>query len=72
MRSFMTHLGANWPLSESAYSGNIGIMEMMKFYRVATEQEKDLMKSYLDKDEYDKAWDLLKKVTGVKLQDYKR
>jgi hypothetical protein len=55
------------PLDESAYEGNIGMMEMFKFYQVATDEQKTEMKGLLDKKNFKKAWELLQKITGVKL-----
>lgn len=54
-------------LSEAAYPGNIGAMEVFQFYRAATDDEKETFDSYLDQGEYDQAWELIQSVTGVKL-----
>lgn len=54
-------------IQEAAYSGNIGMMEMFKFYQVATMFQKNEMKEYIEKKLFDKAWALLQHVTGVKL-----
>lgn len=51
-----------------SYDGNIGVMEMVKFYKVATPEQKSLMKTYMDKQEFAKGWELLQDVTGVRLQ----
>ncbi len=56
-------------LEEAAYAGNVGAMEMFKFYQVATQQQKQLMAQYIKEKLFDKAWDLLKQVTGVQLKD---
>lgn len=53
-------------LSES-YPGNLGMMEMMKFYKVATPAQKQQMKALIDGKQFDKGWELLQDVTGVKL-----
>jgi hypothetical protein len=50
-----------------SYSGNIGMMEMMKFYKVATPEQKRQMQNYLNDKEFEKGWQLLQDVTGVKL-----
>jgi hypothetical protein len=50
-----------------SYSGNIGMMEMMKFYKVATPEQKQQMQSYISQKKYDKGWKLLQDVTGVRL-----
>ncbi len=54
-------------LDEAAYPGNLGMMEMFKFYQVASDEQKKLMKSLISKKLFDKAWELLQQVTGVKL-----
>lgn len=53
---------------EAAYKGNIGMMEMFKFYQKATAEEKAKMKQLLDSKKFDDAWEFLQKVTGVKLE----
>jgi hypothetical protein len=55
-------------LSELSYPGNIGMMELMKFQKIATPEQKVRMKFLLSTDKK-AAWDLLKHVTGVKLQE---
>src|SRR3989344_2835526 len=52
----------------AVYPGNLGAMEMFKFYRVATPAEKALMER-LTKTDPPAAWELLKEVTGVPLKD---
>ena len=49
-------------IAEEKYPGNLGMMEMFKFYQIATEAQKQQMRKLI----YDKeAWDLLKRVTKV-------
>ena len=55
-------------LNELNYPGNIGMMEMFKFFEVATDEMKQVMKSLLAQGNTDAAWELLQKVTGMKLQ----
>lgn len=55
-------------IKEASYSGNIGVMELVKFHRIASEEESKLMKTYLRDGETQKAWELLKSVTGVNLK----
>ena len=55
-------------VTEAAYTGNIGIMELAKFFDIATLEEKTLFKQLMNIDEKNKAWKLIQKVTGVKLQ----
>lgn len=53
-------------LNELTYPGNIGMMEMYKFYQVATASEKAKLKELIEKDPR-KAWEFLQQVTKVKL-----
>jgi hypothetical protein len=53
---------------EASYEGNIGAMETFKFYQMAKEKEKALLKLLIKKGNYKLAWYLIQKVTGVKLQ----
>jgi DNA-binding ferritin-like protein len=53
----------------AAYPGNIGVMEMFKFYRVAKPDQKALMEKLLSSGKTRDAWELLKTVTGVALHD---
>lgn len=59
------------PIFEAAYEGNLGFVEMMKFYKKASGDDIKRMEVFLDKGAWQKAWDLLKKVTGVALRDRK-
>ena len=54
-------------LNELAYKGNIGVMEMVKFHQMATPEEKKELKRLIDSNDKDAVWDLVTKVTGVKL-----
>lgn len=56
-------------INELVYSGNIGVMEMIKFHRIASNEEKKQMKEHLKNQENDKALELLNKVTGAKLEE---
>ena len=58
-------------VSESTYPGNLGMVEMMKFYKVATVDQENKMNYYLDKGKFRAAWRLLQKVTGNKLKGIK-
>jgi hypothetical protein len=53
---------------EASYSGNIGAMEVFKFYQVADEEQKQLLKHLMSTGKKSEAWALIQKVTGVKLQ----
>lgn len=54
-------------LTELSYPKNIGAMEMVKFHQVASVDQKNAMKRFLNQGNYNLAWALLQKVTGVKL-----
>lgn len=55
-------------LYEASYAGNIGIMEMVKFHRMATSEQKARLSELIKSGEQEKAWEYLQSVTGVKLQ----
>lgn len=55
-------------LNEASYPGNIGMMELVQFYRQSSQAEKQLLKQLIDSGEKAKAWELVQQVTGVKLQ----
>lgn len=57
---------ANQFIKELSYPGNIGMMELMKFQKVATPEEKVRMKLLLSTDKK-AAWELLQSVVGTKL-----
>jgi hypothetical protein len=54
-------------LNELAYKGNIGIMELVKFHKIATPDQSRKMKELIATGKHDEAWQHLQKVTGVKL-----
>jgi len=54
-----------------AYPGNLGFVEMMEFWGMATVKQKDRMSRLLDEGDYDGVWNLLKEVTGRDLEDLK-
>ena len=53
--------------SEAAYPGNIGIMELAKFYKMATEEQVKKLKTLMASKQISEAWQLIQKVVGVKL-----
>lgn len=55
------------PTSEASYPGNIGIMELIKFNKIASGTQKNLFKKLASLGRDHEAWDLIQKVTGVKL-----
>lgn len=56
-------------LVEASYKGNIGMLEMFKFYQMATAAQKTEMKILINAQKYDEAWKLLQTVTKVRLHD---
>jgi hypothetical protein len=58
---------ANQFIKELSYPGNIGMMELMKFQKVATPEQKVRMKFLLSTDRA-AAWKLLQQVTDTELQ----
>lgn len=54
-------------LTELAYQGNIGIMELIKFNKLATPQQKEDLKKMIGAKQTSDAWNLIQSVTGVKL-----
>lgn len=52
---------------EAAYAGNIGIMELVKFHKSATPDQKKQLQSHIDNKKHKEAWKLVQNVTGVKL-----
>lgn len=58
-------------VNEAAYPGNVGIMELIKFFNKAKEKDPELVAKVkqLIADHEDKlVWDIIQKYTGVKLQ----
>lgn len=55
-------------LFEARYPGNIGMMEMAKFFQVATDEEKAQLKRLIAASKHDEAWRLLQQVTGMEFQ----
>ncbi len=53
---------------EAEYKGNIGAMELFKFYQVAKEAEKNELKKLIQAKKTKDAWQLIQKITGMKLQ----
>ena len=54
-------------LSEAAYKGNIGVMEVIKFRQKATPEQVKQFHTHIQNKEHDRAWKLVQHVTGVKL-----
>jgi len=57
-----------WILTEAAYAGNMGIMEMIEFYKKATKNQiKEMEKAAKDKD-WEAFRSIIKDVLGVELK----
>lgn len=54
-------------MSEAAYKGNIGAMETMKFFQVATSEQKQKLKKLIADKNQSAAWKMIQDVTGMKL-----
>jgi len=54
-------------VDEAAYVGNIGAMEMFKFHRVASSEQKKKLQQHIQNKETKQAWQHIQKVTGTKL-----
>ena len=52
---------------EAKYPGNIGMMEMAKFYQVATPEEKARLKKLISDGKQEEAWKFLQQVTKMEL-----
>ena len=55
-------------LQEVSYEGNVGIMELVKFFDKASPQEIQAFKQAADSHQDKKAWQIVQKSLGVKLQ----
>ena len=53
---------------EASYPGNIGMMELAKFFQIANPEQKTLFKQLLEKGKKGLAWKLVQDIVGVKLQ----
>lgn len=56
------------PLNEAVYSGNIGVMETVKFYQMANKAQIRRLEQLIDRKSFRQAWDLIQTVTGVTLK----
>ncbi len=53
---------------EAAYDGNIGMMELAKFYMKASPADKQKLQDAIKSKRFKDAWKMIEKVTGVKLK----
>ena len=54
-------------ISEAAYEGNIGMMEVMKFHQKATPDQKKKFKEHLANKNHKEAWKMIQHVSDTKL-----
>jgi len=54
-------------LREATYVGNIGIIELAKFYKVASKEHIEMFQKLLVTKDYKRAWALVQGATGMKL-----
>lgn len=54
---------------EQAYKGNLGMVEMMRFYQSATPEQKKQLELLIRAGRKDEAWALIQSVTHVKLEE---
>lgn len=54
-------------VEEAAYEGNIGMMELAKFYQKSTDFEKKTLQNLIKKQMFKDAWKLIQAKTGTKL-----
>ena len=54
-------------VEEAAYVGNIGMMELLKFHKIATPDQKKKLKSQISQKKTKEAWKHIQQVTGTKL-----
>ena len=54
-------------INESAYAGNIGFMELVKFHKKASQEQKKMLQSHIQNKKHKEFRDLIKQVTGVEL-----
>ena len=54
-------------LNEASYAGNIGIMELVQFYKKATPDMVAKLKVLITQKKDREAWKMVQSVTGVKL-----
>jgi hypothetical protein len=54
-------------ITEASYPGNIGFVEVMNFYKKASEVEKTIFNVFMKNQDYKKAWKLVQQVVGIRL-----
>lgn len=54
-------------LREMSYKGNLGVMELIDFYGLASKSQSAMLQNFISAKKWDKAWSLIQKVTKTKL-----
>lgn len=54
-------------ISEAAYAGNLGFMEIAKFYQKATDDEKKKLQDLIKNKQEKQAWKMVQNKVGIKL-----
>jgi predicted chitinase len=57
-------------VGEASYPGNLGAMELVKFFQKAGPEEKKILQQLINKKDYKRAWAMIQGLTGVKLQGH--
>lgn len=65
---FATGYSGDDGVGEASYPGNLGMMELAKFFQIADDKQKDLFKQFLEKGKKGLAWKLVQDITNTKLQ----
>ncbi len=62
----MTNL-SRWLLQEASYMGNMGILEMIEFYKIASKQQIKQMEKAAKSKDWEGFKQIIKEVIGVEL-----
>ena len=54
-------------LKEASYPGNIGAIEVMKFYQQSSDEEQAQLERLLKQNNYEDAWEFIQQVTNTHL-----
>jgi len=58
-------IDTSWDLFEAAYPGNLGLMEMMRFYQVASEEQSAEMDQVVNAKDWDNFKRFIREVLGI-------
>jgi len=65
---YIHEAAGNLSVFEASYNGNIGVMEVMKFYEIAPKKQVDLLTRLIAANKNKEAWQLIQKVTNTRLK----